>query len=109
MIGRCALQSVSLCCMICLMRLTASAVEVEYLRDIKPILRERCFACHGALKQESGLRVDSVAALRQGGDSGAAVDPGNASESLLLDRVSSEDTSYRMPPEGKPLEPPQVE
>src|SRR5690242_3251566 len=32
---------------------------VDYLRQIKPILASRCFACHGALKQESGLRLDA--------------------------------------------------
>ena len=31
-------------------------MPVDYVRDVKPILKERCYACHGALKQESGLR-----------------------------------------------------
>ncbi len=42
------------------------AGAVEYLRDVKPILRARCYACHGALKQEAGLRLDTVAAMRRG-------------------------------------------
>src|SRR5690349_1436240 len=51
----------------------APSQGVDYLRDIKPIFKERCYACHGALKQESGLRVDTAAAIRLGGDSGPAV------------------------------------
>jgi mono/diheme cytochrome c family protein len=79
------------------------AADVDYQRQIKPVLRERCFACHGALKQESGLRVDTAAAMRGGGDSGPAIEPGSAAASFLLERISSEDESFRMPPEGKPL------
>ena len=55
---------------------------VDYLRDIKPILKARCYACHGALKQESGLRLDTGRSIRQGGDSGAAVMPGQARQEL---------------------------
>ncbi|NBT63167.1 MAG: hypothetical protein EBT02_15500, partial [Planctomycetia bacterium] len=41
--------------------------SVDYQKDIKPILRERCYACHGALKQESGLRLDTIALMKKGG------------------------------------------
>ena len=81
---------------------------VDYLRDIKPIFKERCYACHGALKQESGLRVDTAAAIRQGGDSGPAVVPGKLDQSRLYERVTATDESERMPPEGKPLTPEQI-
>jgi hypothetical protein len=91
-------------CYLLLATAAASAAEVDYLRDVKPILRERCFACHGALKQEAGLRVDTAAALKQGGDSGAALQPGDTGASLLWERIIATDESYRMPPEGKPLE-----
>ena len=40
------------------------ADDVDYLRDIKPILEARCYACHGPLKQEQGLRLDTAAAIR---------------------------------------------
>ncbi|MCR9120549.1 MAG: hypothetical protein NXI22_26750, partial [bacterium] len=48
----------------------ASSAEVDYLRDIKPIFLEKCGACHGALKQEAGLRLDAIQLIRKGGDSG---------------------------------------
>ena len=39
----------------------SAAEPVDYVRDVKPILRERCYACHGALKQKAKLRLDTVA------------------------------------------------
>ncbi len=44
----------------------------DYVRDVKPLLAKHCYACHGALKQKSGLRLDTVALMRKGGDSGPA-------------------------------------
>ncbi len=49
--------------------------EPTYNRDIRPILAEHCFACHGALHQKAGLRLDSGAFMRRGGESGEAVTP----------------------------------
>ena len=87
----------------------ASAAEpTDYEQDIKPVLAVRCYACHGALKQEGGLRLDTGEFIRQGGDSGPAVQAGQIAESLLLERVSADDLSYRMPPEGEPLAPDQI-
>src|SRR5262249_10242173 len=60
---------------------------VDYLRDIKPLLRARCYACHGALKQKAQLRLDSAALIRKGGRSGPAIVPGKSTESILLDAV----------------------
>ncbi|MCG8651291.1 MAG: DUF1549 domain-containing protein, partial [Pirellulales bacterium] len=86
-----------------------SAEPIDYLRDIKPVLKAKCYSCHGALKQESSLRLDTAELARTGGDSGPAVDPGNADQSLLLERVTETDSSLRMPPEGEPLTSEQVE
>jgi hypothetical protein len=65
----------------------------DYLKDIKPVLKARCYACHGALKQEGELRLDTGAFLRAATDNGAVV----------LDRISSADVEFRMPPIGEPL------
>ena len=40
---------------------TAFAADVDYVREIKPLLVAKCAACHGALKQESNLRLDAGA------------------------------------------------
>ncbi len=84
------------------------AQEVDYLRDIKPILKERCFACHGVLQQKAKLRLDTGELIRKGGRHGAAVLPGKPAASLLIERVTATEESERMPPEGKPLTPRQI-
>ena len=82
--------------------------RVDYLKQIKPVLTARCVACHGALKQEAGLRLDTAALAIKGGESGAVIKPGDAEASLLLKRVTAKDDSERMPPEGEPLKPEQI-
>jgi hypothetical protein len=79
--------------------------RVDYLRDIKPILSARCYACHGALKQRSGLRLDTAALLRQGGDHGPAISIGNSADSLIIRHLTGSHGLRRMPPqtEGEPL------
>ena len=79
------------------------ADESFYLSTVKPVLRERCYACHGALKQEAGLRLDTVESILSGGDSGSAVSKESVESSLILDRISAESKDERMPPEGASL------
>ena len=74
--------------------LLAADREIDYQRDVKPILHSRCYACHGALKQEAGLRLDSGRAIREGGESGPAIVVGKAAASLIVQRVSSADTDH---------------
>ena len=77
-----------------------AAPMVDYVRQIKPILRAHCYACHAAIKQQSGLRLDTAVSARRGGDSGVAVVPGDAQQSLLMQVVTGE-AGFRMPPEGE--------
>jgi hypothetical protein len=78
-----------------------AAERVDYLRDVKPLLAARCYACHGALQQKSGLRVDTAGSLRAGGDSGPAVVPGRADDSPLIAHVTAAKGARRMPPPGE--------
>ena len=88
--------------LICILFSHAGAADrVDYLREVKPILAQKCFACHGALKQQSSLRLDNAAMIRTGGDSGPAMVAGKPDKSLLFHRVSAADTQERMPPEGE--------
>jgi hypothetical protein len=80
---------------------------VDYLRDVKPVLQARCYACHGAQKQQSGLRVDTAVTIQAGGESGSAIVPGNAAESLIVAAVTG-DGMERMPKEGQPLSDEQI-
>ncbi len=87
-----------------------AAERVDYLRDVKPILTARCFACHGALQQKASLRVDTAKFLREGGNNGPAVVPGRSAESPLIAHVTAARGSLRMPPasEGEGLEEKQI-
>jgi hypothetical protein len=73
---------------------------VQFNRDIRPILADKCFACHGpdAGQREADLRLDDRddAVADRGGYQ--VVRPGDPDESELLARVTSDDESLRMPP-----------
>lgn len=89
--------------------LAADDGDVNYLRDIKPLFRARCYACHGALKSESGLRTDTAKSLIAGGDSGPAIVPRRSGESYLSEKVTVPLDAGRMPPEGEPLSSAQID
>jgi hypothetical protein len=75
--------------------------RIVYNRDIRPILSENCFACHGfdGTKREAGLRLDTREGAMATLDSGAsAIKPGNLEESELIRRIRSSDLSEQMPP-----------
>jgi mono/diheme cytochrome c family protein len=63
------------------------ASSPDYVRDIKPLLAENCYKCHGASAQKGGLRLDTAAAALKGGDSGPAFVPGKSGKSLLIAAV----------------------
>lgn len=81
----------------------SSISRIDYLREVKPILRRHCQDCHGANKQRGNLRLDTAQALRVGGDSGPAIVPGHVEESLLIEVVTAEDGADRMPFNRPPL------
>ncbi|CAN5875098.1 PSD1 and planctomycete cytochrome C domain-containing protein [soil metagenome] len=74
--------------------------------EVRPILVEQCLKCHGPDQQKGGLRLDSLAAMLEGGKTGSAVLPGDLEESLLVEAVRYE--GFEMPPTG-PLPAEQVE
>jgi hypothetical protein len=83
---------------------TASAAPVDYVRDVKPILAAQCYRCHGASQQKGGLRADTVAGLRAGGDAGPAVAAGRPDDTLLLRVIlGTHDDISRMPYKKPPL------
>src|SRR3954447_1627545 len=77
----------------------------DYEKEIKPLLKSRCYACHGALKQKAGLRLDAVSLMHKGGENGDVIAKDSA---LLVEKVASTDKDERMPPEGAPLTPEEV-
>ena len=77
-----------------------AADEIDYERDVKSILKAHCFRCHGPLKAK--------ALALMGGENGAALVPGEAAESKIVQRITGDDET-RMPPEGERLSDAQVE
>ncbi|MEO2015088.1 MAG: PSD1 and planctomycete cytochrome C domain-containing protein [Fuerstiella sp.] len=85
--------------------LAVQAVEIEFNRDVRPILSNHCFTCHGpdTATREADLRLDKRAAALQEADSGeSAIVPGNVHASELFRRITSDDADERMPPVDGP-------
>ena len=100
---RCVLSVLFAACVVARPTALPAQQAALYESAIKPLLTARCYACHGVLKQEAGLRLDTVALILQGGDSGPAIAPGDAEHSLLLERLTATAIEQRMPPEGDGL------
>jgi hypothetical protein len=80
---------------------TAWAAEVDFNRDVRPILAENCFLCHGPDDgtRKAKLRLDVRDAALKGGKSGAAaVVPGKPEDSALVARITTSDPEQKMPP-----------
>ena len=79
--------------------------ELEFFeKRIRPVLVEHCYECHNSRdKAEGGLAVDHRAGLLAGGDSGEAIVPGKATESLLIQAVRHQTSELRMPKGGPKL------
>lgn len=107
---------VSTGCLIAVLSLAArgdDASTVEFNRDIRPILSDKCFACHGpdAKHREADLRFDTQEGAQVDLGGYRAIVPGQPKESALIERVTSADESLRMPPvdTGKTLSDDEVE
>ena len=80
--------------------------EIDYSRDVRPILAAKCFACHGPdpSSREANLRLDlREHALADLGEGFHAIVPGDPEGSEAIFRVGSDDIDLRMPPKGEPL------
>lgn len=86
--------------------LSAASPELDFFeRKIRPVLAEHCYECHSAESKsvKGGLRLDSGAALRTGGDTGPAVVPGKPADSLLIKALAHADPDLAMPPKKPQL------
>ncbi|MSU28170.1 MAG: DUF1549 domain-containing protein, partial [Pedosphaera sp.] len=85
------------------------AAPVDYVKEIQPLLAQHCYQCHGATQPKHGLRLDTAAFAIKGGQSGAAIKPGNSSDSLLVQVISGTHKDItRMPYKKPPLSEAQV-
>ena len=86
------------------------APEHRFERQIKPLLAEHCLQCHGPDKAEGGLNLlDRKSALKQLESGSIGIVPGKPEASELLARITSHEEDVRMPPEGKPLTPAEID
>ena len=82
--------------------------EVDYQKQVRPLLAEHCWLCHGVDEKErqGGLRLDERGSAVKGGDSGKpAIVPGHPDDSELLKRLASHDPDVVMPPPSRPKRP----
>ena len=106
---RLAFHLLSVLCFLCVASTSTHASDQPFSADdlgffekkVRPLLAEHCYQCHSvdAKRIEANLLLDSRASHVRGGDSGAAIVPGDASSSLLIEAVHYD--SYEMPPKGK--------
>ena len=91
---------------------SALAEPIDFSKQIRPILSENCFFCHGPddKKREADLRLDDEAAAKKNNDGVIAVVPGDPEKSALIQRIVSTDPDEVMPPpkQHKTISPVQV-
>ena len=90
--------------------LSATAQQIEFKRDIAPILERHCWDCHNAESHEGELRLDTLGGMLEGGGSGiAAIIPGKPEQSYLIDVISHLDPDLKMPPEQEKIPASEIE
>ena len=82
---------------VCLTVVTSSAAEPDFRRDIAPLLTKRCLSCHHSGDASGELVLTTLESALEGGESGTAIEPGDAEASVLIERVVDGD----MPPEER--------
>ena len=95
-------------------RPAAAAQEVQFNRDIRPLLSDRCFFCHGPdeKNRKAGLRLDTFEGATKDRGGYRAISPGKPDESVALQRILSHDANAVMPPprtKKPPFSPAEVE
>jgi hypothetical protein len=93
---------VLVCAVVCVISnpIPVHADGPDFENQIRPLLLRHCGSCHGAQKQQGGLRLDARGAFFRGGDSGPPAISGQPASSEMLRRLRSNDLNEQMPPEG---------
>lgn len=92
---------------------TAATAKIEFNRDIRPILSDKCFSCHGpdSASREADLRLDIEDQAKADRGGYAAISSGDADASAIIQRITSKDADEQMPPadSGKSLTPAEID
>lgn len=77
-----------------------AGVQIDFREHIAPLLRQKCMPCHDDSSRQGELRLTSRVRVLRGGLSGAAIQPGDSAESLLIERIGGSEKGPQMPPTG---------
>lgn len=75
-------------------------MKVDFIRDVEPILAQKCHSCHGDDAQQAGLRLNRRQNAMRGGDYGPVIIAGKSADSKLIKRLAGGDGGMQMPPTG---------
>src|SRR6266403_543192 len=90
-------------------RPNAAMHQIDFSRDIRPILNQNCTSCHGGVRQKNGVSfIYREEALGKGKSGRQTIVPGNPDASELISRVTAKDPDLRMPFHGPALAPEQI-
>jgi mono/diheme cytochrome c family protein len=93
-----------------LAQLVSGNDDIDFVRDIRPILQNNCYQCHGPQKQKGLLRWDSrESVILHGGQSGPEIVPGKSADSRVINRVLGLGGEDRMPLNQPPLNPHEID
>lgn len=95
------LRPLTLTILFCVQVLAEDSQEVYFENQVRPLLAEHCFTCHGEKKQQGELRLDRRKFVFAEGAAGTAVVPGKLDESRLWQVVQYDEFDIQMPPSGK--------
>ncbi len=96
------LLSIVLACRFSLADAPPTSEQLEFFESkVRPLLIEQCYECHWSQEQSGDLRIDTAAAVAEGGSRGRLLVPGDPENSLLMRAVLYDDPELQMPPTGK--------
>ncbi len=75
---------------------------LTYANDIRPVLEQSCFRCHGQERPKAGLRLDNLEGVLKGSKDGKVIQPGQSEKSPLIIAVARLDPEKAMPPTPRP-------
>lgn len=110
---RLTLLILAACCAAPSVLTAAETNPVSFINDVRPILSDKCYACHGpdANQRMAGLRLDTKEGAFAETNGYAVILPGDPDNSVLVQRLRSGDPDFRMPPPHapRPITPEQIE
>jgi mono/diheme cytochrome c family protein len=83
--------------------LCADEAATLFEKEVRPLFASKCFECHSSKADElkGNLKLETVADILKGGDTGPAVVPGDVENSFLLRAIRYQEDDYQMPPRGR--------